>query len=174
MQICSHTATHPHLNTLSYAEIDKEIEIVETMLHKTIGAVPACIRPPYGEANKDVVNYLNQKHGLVVINWTDDAGDAEGDPVSHSEAVYEKIKAPKHAIVLNHEPYANTAHKLFPKAIKIAQKNGYTTSDMDTVPASLKFNGYKSVTTAGKRDSTWNCKAAQKLLCSYDPKSGYC
>lgn len=61
MQICSHTATHPHLNSLSHSQIDTQVEAVETALYKIIGAVPSCIRPPFGEANADVVSYLNNK-----------------------------------------------------------------------------------------------------------------
>jgi peptidoglycan/xylan/chitin deacetylase (PgdA/CDA1 family) len=158
MQICSHTATHPHLNELTHAQIDKEIQDVETATYKIFGAVPSCIRPPYGEANDDVVNYLNNKHGLVVINWTVDSGDSVGSSVSQSEQTLQGIKAPKHAIVLMHETEATTAHQLFPDAIKIAKQNGYTTANFQTVPKSLGFNGYKMVGKPGKRDASWTCK----------------
>lgn len=158
MQICSHTATHPHLNTLTHAQIDKEITAVETMLYKVIGAVPACIRPPYGEANQDVVDYLNNRHGYVVVNWNYDTQDADGAAEGYGEKVVKSIKAPRKAIVLMHETIDSTAKKLFPKSIKIAKSNGYTADDFMTVPDSLEFNGYKLVTTPGKRDKTWNCR----------------
>jgi peptidoglycan/xylan/chitin deacetylase (PgdA/CDA1 family) len=132
------------------------------------------LRPPFGSINDDIVNYLNNKHDLVVVTWNFDSGDSVGKSVAQSEAIYKKIKSPKHAIVLNHETEDSTAKKLFPAAIKIAKANGYTNANFQTVPQSLKFNGYKSVTKPGKRDSTWNCDAAKKSLCSYDPKNGYC
>jgi peptidoglycan/xylan/chitin deacetylase (PgdA/CDA1 family) len=147
MQICSHTSTHADLNKLTYAQIDQEVEQVETMLHKIIGAVPACIRAPYGSISQKVVDYLNNKHGLVVVNWTYDSGDSVGKSEKQSEAVYKKIKAPMKAIVLNHETEKTTAKTLFPAAIKIAKQNGYTSANFMTIAQSLAFNPYKSVTT---------------------------
>lgn len=35
-----HSATHPHFSNLTHAQIDTEIELVETYLHRVIGAVP--------------------------------------------------------------------------------------------------------------------------------------
>jgi peptidoglycan/xylan/chitin deacetylase (PgdA/CDA1 family) len=157
MQICSHTATHPHLNSLTHAQIDDEVNEVETALYKIIGAVPSCIRPPYGEANDEVVSYLNNKHNLVVVNWNYDSGDSTGSSVAQSKAVLRTIKSPKHAIVLMHETEDTTADRLFPAAITIAKNNGYTAANMQTIPQSLKFNGYKVVGKPGKRDSTWTC-----------------
>lgn len=157
MQICSHTATHPHLNTLTHAQIDHQIQGVEDALWKILGAVPACIRPPYGEANDDVVDYLNNRWGYVVINWNIDSGDSTGSTVEESKATLRQVKAPKHAIVLMHETEDTTPNQLFPAAIKIAKNNGYTSANHMTVPASLGFNGYKVTGTRGTRDSTWTC-----------------
>ena len=145
MHICSHTATHAHLNSLTHAQIDKEVQDVETALWNIIGAVPSCIRPPYGEANEDVVNYLNNRHNLVVINWNFDSGDSVGASVEDSKVILRGIKSPKHAIVLMHETVDTTPSELFPAAIKIAKNNGYTTASFQTIPQSLRFNGYKVV-----------------------------
>lgn len=174
MQICSHTATHPYLTNLTHAQIDVEVELVETMLHKIIGAVPACIRPPYGVVNDEIVRYLNHRHGLVVINWTDDSGDAEGATVEESKEVYRKIKAPKKAIVLTHETVNTTAQILFPAAIKIAKHNGYKTKNFQTVSKSLNFHPYKSITKPGKRDKSWNCKAGIAARCATNPSPEIC
>lgn len=61
MHFCSHTATHPHLNALSEAQIDRQVQATEDALYKILGVVPSCIRPPYGEADERVVNYLNNR-----------------------------------------------------------------------------------------------------------------
>jgi peptidoglycan/xylan/chitin deacetylase (PgdA/CDA1 family) len=157
MQICSHTVSHPHLNSLSDSQIDEQIQGVETALFKILGVVPACIRPPYGEANQHVVDYLNNRWGYVVVNWNFDTQDADGATVKFSKSVINKIKAPKHAIILMHETVDTTANSLFPYAISKAKSNGYSTSNMYTVPAGLKFNGYKLVGQPSQRDSSWTC-----------------
>lgn len=174
MQICSHTATHPYLTNLTHAQIDVEIELVETMLHKIIGVVPACIRPPYGAVNESIAQYLNDRHGLVVINWTDFSGDADGATVEESLDVYRNITAPRHSVVLNHEPYNTTANIVFPEAIKIAKHNGYKTGNFQTVSKSFGFNPYKSVTKPGKRDNSWNCTAAIAARCATNPAPDIC
>lgn len=156
-QICSHTASHPHLNSLSHDQIDRQVQVVETALHKILGVVPACIRPPYGEANDDVVSYLNNRWGYVVVNWNVDTQDADGASVKSSKATLRTLKSPKHAIVLMHETVDTTANTLFPAALDIAKQNGYKTSNMYSVPAGLKFNGYKLVGQPSKRDSSWTC-----------------
>ncbi|MCO5599799.1 hypothetical protein L7F22_053906 [Adiantum nelumboides] len=157
-QICSHTASHPHLNSLTPAQIDTQVQVVETALYKILGVVPACIRPPYGEANKAVVDQLNNKWGYVVINWNFDTQDADGATVKQSKAVIDKIKSPKHAIILMHETVDTTANTLFPYAINKLKSNGYQTNNFYTVPAGLNFNGYKVVGQPSQRDSSWTCK----------------
>lgn len=157
MQICSHTATHADLNTLSHKDIDFQIQKVEDALYKILGVVPACIRPPYGNANQDVVDYLNNRWGYVVVNWNFDTEDSLGKSVAYSKKVLRGIKSPKHAIVLMHETVDTTPTELFPAAIPIARDNGYKSSNMYTIPDSLGFNGYKVVGKRGSRDSTWTC-----------------
>ena len=55
------------------------------MLLRTIGVVPRYMRAPYGETNERVAQRLMQKHGLKVIDWSDDTRDADGAALSESE-----------------------------------------------------------------------------------------
>ncbi|PWN44370.1 glycoside hydrolase/deacetylase [Ceraceosorus guamensis] len=156
-EICSHTWSHPHLNSLSNDQIDGQIQFVEDALYKILGVVPACVRPPYGEANQRVVDHLNNRWGLVVVNWNFDTQDASGASVSQSLDVYRGIKAPKHAIVLNHETVSTTPDNMLPKAINIVKQNGYVPQNVQTVATNLRYNPYKVVGKPGVRDSTWTC-----------------
>ncbi|KAK0544266.1 hypothetical protein OC845_005681 [Tilletia horrida] len=159
-QICSHTWSHPDIMTLSRAQLDKQVTLVEDALYKILGVVPACIRPPYGSIDDATVKYLNDKHGLVVVGWTGDEGDtkdADGASVSYSLNQYRKLKAPKHVIMLNHETVPTTSSKVIPQAIHIVQDNGYQPQYMGTVSETLGFAPYKVKGTPGKRDSTWTC-----------------
>lgn len=167
---------------------------METYLHKVIGAVPAvsrtykrhvlvdspdtllsqCLRFPYGEGNETLSKYINDRHGLVTINWNEFSGDAEGATVAFSKNVYDNIKAPEQAIVLNHETYNTTAHVVFPYAIKTLQKNGYKTKDFMTVAESMGFHPYKSITKPEKRNKSWNCDAGIAARCATNPAPDIC
>lgn len=77
--------------------------------------------------------------------------------MKQSQSVLRGIKSPKHAIILMHETEASTANSLFPSAFGIAKSNGYSASNVYTVPDGLGFNGYKVVGKQGTRDSSWTC-----------------
>ncbi|CAE6492932.1 unnamed protein product [Rhizoctonia solani] len=55
-QVASHTWSHPHLPTLSASQIEDELTRINTAIEGITGAVPAFIRPPYGEYNQDVLD----------------------------------------------------------------------------------------------------------------------
>ncbi|TKY87192.1 hypothetical protein EX895_003869 [Sporisorium graminicola] len=154
-QICSHTWSHPNISTLSNRQLDKQVQLVEDALWKIIGAVPACLRAPYGEIRQDQIKYLNDRWGLVVVGWNRDTGDADGAGVQAGLNLYNNLKAPTHAIVLNHETVKATADTVIPQAVNIVRKNGYSGSQ--TVASTLQFNPYKVVGSYQKRDSTWTC-----------------
>ncbi|PWN46456.1 glycoside hydrolase/deacetylase [Violaceomyces palustris] len=154
-EICSHSWSHPHLSGATNEELDRQVQLVEDALYKILGVVPSCFRPPYGEITDDQVKYLNDRWGLQVINWNYDTMDANGATVDYSLNVYRNLKAPKHAIVLNHETVNTTANTVIPQAVKIVKQNGYSGSR--TLSDTLGFNPYKVVGQRGKRDSTWTC-----------------
>jgi hypothetical protein len=169
-----HSGTHPHFPLLTYDQIDTEIELVETFLHKVIGAVPAAYRFPYGEGNETLAKYINEKHGLVTIDWNEFSGDAEDSTVAFSKNIYDNIKAPEQAIVLNHETYNTTAHIVFPYAIKTLKKNGYKSKDFMTVAESMGFHPYKSIAKPEKRNKSWNCDAGIAARCATNPATDIC
>ncbi|KAL9087055.1 MAG: hypothetical protein Q9165_006883, partial [Trypethelium subeluteriae] len=137
MEFCSHTATHPHLDKLTNAQIDKQIEAVDTALWKILGVVPSCIRPPFGEASSEVVQYINQHHRKIVVNWDLDTEDSMGASVATSEKRLQYVESPTRAIILMHETIDTSPNQLFPDAIKMAKSHGYTPADMQTVSKGL-------------------------------------
>lgn len=154
-QICSHTWGHPDISKLNNAQLDQQVQLVEDALWKILGVVPACFRAPYGNIRPDQVKYLNDRWGLVVVGWNMDTGDANGDGVEAGLNLYRNLKAPKHAIVLNHETVAGTVDTVIPQAVNIVRQNGYKGSQ--TVASTLGFNPYKVVGRYGTRDSSWTC-----------------
>ncbi|PWZ00474.1 glycoside hydrolase/deacetylase [Testicularia cyperi] len=154
-QICSHTWSHPNLASLSNSQLDRQVQLVEDALWKIIGAVPSCIRAPYGSITDAQVKYLNDRWGLVVVGWNFDSNDANGYGVDYALNVYRGLKAPKHAIVLNHETVETTPNTVMPQALQIIKQNGYSGSQ--TVASTLGFNPYKVVGQYQNRDSSWTC-----------------
>ncbi|CAD7066242.1 unnamed protein product [Tilletia caries] len=92
-QICSHTWSHPNIETLSRPAIDQQVQLVEEALFKILGVVPACIRPPYGSASPSTIQYLNQK--------------------------YRSLHAPQNVIIFNHETVPTTSNQVIPQALQI-------------------------------------------------------
>lgn len=112
----SHTWSHPDLNTISYEALDRQVQLLEDALYKVVGLVPAVLRPPFGSLSDERVRYLNDRWGLVVVNWNYDSGDTrEGYTVQDGLNVYRGLRAPRHAIVLNHETKENTVKELIPQ-----------------------------------------------------------
>lgn len=157
-QICSHTWSHPHLSTLTNEQLDRQVSLVEEALWKILGVVPACIRAPYGEITAKQIRHLNKKWNLVVVGWSHDTGDANGDGIQAGLDLYKNLKPPTQAIVLNHETVQGTVDTVIPQALKIVQQNGYKGSE--TVATTIGFNPYKAVRKGprSKRDETWTCE----------------
>ncbi|SJX61882.1 related to deacetylase [Sporisorium reilianum f. sp. reilianum] len=154
-QICSHTWSHPNISTLTNRQLDVQVQLVEDALWKIIGAVPACIRAPYGEIRPDQVRYLNDRWGLVVVGWNEDTGDADGAGVQAGLDLYHRLHTPEQAIVLNHETVKATANTVIPQAVNLVKQNGYSGSH--TVGHTVGFKPYKVVGNYQNRDSSWTC-----------------
>lgn len=152
-----HTWSHPHLPQLSNSQIDTQVQLLEDALYKIIGAVPACIRAPYGEITDAQVRYLNDRWGLVVVGWNMDSGDANGDGVQAALNRYRALKAPKHVIALNHETVVSAVDETMPQAYDILRNNGYSAANIMTVASALQFNPYKVQGQQGTRDASWTC-----------------
>ncbi|ORX83509.1 glycoside hydrolase/deacetylase [Basidiobolus meristosporus CBS 931.73] len=73
-QIASHTWSHPHLMSLSTEQIVAEVKATENALLNITGAVPAYIRPPYGEAD-DRVKAIFKAMGYHTLLWNMDTLD---------------------------------------------------------------------------------------------------
>ncbi|KAJ1029516.1 hypothetical protein NDA13_002763 [Ustilago tritici] len=154
-QICSHGWSHPDISKLNNRQLDRQVQLVEDALWKILGVVPACFRAPYGSIRDDQVQYLNDRWGLVVVHWNHDTNDANGYGTEYGLNLYRNLKAPKHAIILNHETVAGTPNTVIPRAVKIGRRNGYKGSQ--TTAATLRYNPYKVVASYGHRDDSWTC-----------------
>ncbi|KAG9122252.1 Carbohydrate esterase 4 protein, partial [Ceratobasidium sp. 392] len=149
-QIASHTWSHAHLASLSGSALKAEFTKTNDAIKKITGAVPAFMRPPYGEYD-DEVRQVAGSLGQKVVIWDFDSGDSAGKSASQSKADYKNwlAKNPNNVLTLNHETYATTVNDVIPNVIQEIRKKGYK---MVTVADCLGLSPYKSTGSPSPRD----------------------
>ncbi|KAK4053622.1 hypothetical protein OIO90_003861 [Microbotryomycetes sp. JL221] len=154
-QIGSHTWSHADITKISAQQLNQELTLVEEALRKILGIKPRWFRPPYGSYNAATVKIL-QSRGYGIVNWDIDTGDSLGQSTSYSIKQYDNIlnTYPTGHVALNHETYTGTANTVIPNVVPKLQAKGWK---LVTVAECLGHTPYQSVTTPGKRDSTWTC-----------------
>ncbi|KAJ3759750.1 hypothetical protein EV360DRAFT_41281 [Lentinula raphanica] len=68
-EIAVHTWSHPHLTTLTNAQIVAELGWTRKAIKTIIGATPTTMRPPYGDID-DRVRAISLAMGMIPIIWT--------------------------------------------------------------------------------------------------------
>ncbi|CAO1636893.1 unnamed protein product [Parajaminaea phylloscopi] len=140
----------------SHAVIDKQVELIEEMLLKTVGIVPRYFRFPYGAFSQETAQYIRSKYGYRIIQWSDDSGDSSGAPASQSIAMYKKFKKGESHLVLNHETHQSSVDTVAPAAISTFKSKGIKSVTVDQC-IGASTSPYKVRTKPQARDSTWTC-----------------
>ena len=74
MWIANHSWTHPHMTTLSQAQMTSEISRTQQVLQQQTGTAPRLFRPPFGETNA-TLKAVERSAGLTEIIWDVDSQD---------------------------------------------------------------------------------------------------
>lgn len=121
-EIGNHTYSHPHLNRLSEAEIQVELERVGTMIFELTGQQPNLFRPPFGEYSDKVIRTA-ARSGYRTVQWSVDSLDWLEEGVA---PIVKRVTEKLHpgAIVLFHNNARYTAEALQP-IIDYAREQGY-------------------------------------------------
>lgn len=141
---------------LSNDVIDTQIQLLEEMLLKTVGIVPKYFRFPYGAYSAQTAQYIRQKYGYRIIQWSDDSGDGNGVAPSTSIAMYNKFNKGESHLVLNHETHESSVKQVAPAAISAFSKKGIKSVTADKCIGATT-SPYKVRTKPQARDSTWTC-----------------
>lgn len=114
-QIGSHTYTHKYLTTLSYGQLQEEIDKTNEAVKEIVGQETSCIRPPGGFYDNRVAEIIN----CPVAMWSVDTLDWKSkDAVSVANIATSDIKDGD--IILMHDLYESTAEaveKIVPELI---------------------------------------------------------
>jgi peptidoglycan/xylan/chitin deacetylase (PgdA/CDA1 family) len=123
-EIANHVWDHPVLSKLTLDKVHDQISRTNTAIKDAIGKIPTTMRPPYGNTNKKLNEYLTNTEKLDVIMWSLDTNDWKR-PSSKEivKRVMDKVKPG--TVILCHDIHPGTIEAM-PALIKALTDQGYT------------------------------------------------
>jgi len=109
MWIGNHSWTHPHLTTLSQAQMQSELSQTQNAIRSVTGTAPRLFRPPFGETN-GTLKSVESSLGLTEIIWDVDSQDWNG--ASTSAIVAANARLTNGQIILMHDGIQNTLNAI--------------------------------------------------------------
>jgi len=107
--IANHTYKHPDMSKQSLARIRSEVERTSDAIARFTGYRPYLFRPPYGNVNNRVRNYLISEE-YIEVRWTTDSADFK---IRNGERLMKRtlksIQSWKGGVVLFHDTKPTTA-----------------------------------------------------------------
>ncbi len=128
-EIGNHSDSHPHMNTLSAAQITDQLKKMDDKLEKLTGKRSTLFRAPYGEYNDNVIKAVRAA-GYEPIQW--DVDTIDWKPERTTDMILSRVMkmTTSGSIILCHN-------------------NGYTIEDyLPKLIAQLKNAGYEFVTVS--------------------------
>lgn len=128
--IQNHSLTHPHMNTMTEAQIRYEFTESTKVFNDNLSIRPSLFRPPFGEYNSTVLRIAGEQGYPYTVMWTIDTHDwavtLNGVTVTTDYIVNRVLNnATDRGIVLMHVAYAKTPQAL-PRIIEGLKAQGYT------------------------------------------------
>ena len=122
-EIGNHTATHPHMNSISVEQMRKETVEYDDKIEELTGKRCKVFRAPFGEYNDKVITTM-RSFGYEVIQWDIDTIDWKQE--RSAQTILDTVLPKLHpgCIILCH----NNGYKIkeyLPTLIKTAQEQGY-------------------------------------------------
>ncbi|MDO5717453.1 MAG: cell wall-binding repeat-containing protein [Tissierellia bacterium] len=131
-EIGNHSYSHKDLATISYADIQSEVNKTQEQINAVAGVYPVLMRPPYGSVNQNVKAAVS----LPLINWSVDTVDWKSrNPESVAQIILSQAKDGD--IVLMHDLYDTSAYAS-EKVIPILKQRGF---QFVTVSELFKYKG---------------------------------
>jgi endo-1,4-beta-xylanase len=105
MWVANHSYTHPHMLTLSQAQMSSELSRTQSAIANAGGGTPRLFRPPYGETNS-TLQAAASALGLRTLTWDVDSQDWNG--ASTAAIVQAANSLSNGQVILMHDQYAAT------------------------------------------------------------------
>ncbi len=122
-ELGNHSDTHPHMNKLDAAAIQKELTDFDDKMEKMVGKRCTVFRAPYGEYN-DLVITTTRAMGYTPVQWNIDTIDWKEERSTQTILNGVLPKLSSGCIILCH----NNGYKIkeyLPELIKTAKEQGY-------------------------------------------------
>lgn len=118
--VANHSDTHPHIASLSYEDIKKEITSANEKIEKATGKKNDLFRAPYGEYNDNVISAAEEL-GFYTIQWDVDSLDWKN---LGKENILNRVlsKTKNGSIILMHNGTKDTANVLDEMIKKLKEK----------------------------------------------------
>jgi peptidoglycan/xylan/chitin deacetylase (PgdA/CDA1 family) len=105
--VCNHTFTHPHLDTLPDQQVEEEIQKTQDIMRDVLSHRPKWFRPPYGGLRQNQAG-MPAKRDLGIVFWNVDPGDwAQPGQDKISGKILAETKPG--SIILCHDTHLQTA-----------------------------------------------------------------
>ena len=145
-EIANHAWNHPVMTKISREELSQQLKSTSEAIFNATGAHPKIMRPPYGNTNPDVNNFIYENEHLNVILWSLDTRDwmRPGKEAVISRAVSGSAQG---TVILCHDIHPGTIEAI-PSIIDSLHKAGFefkTVSEM----ASLFYPSNAAATPSG-------------------------
>uniref|UniRef100_UPI001EF79EE9 polysaccharide deacetylase family protein n=1 Tax=Cohnella mopanensis TaxID=2911966 RepID=UPI001EF79EE9 len=105
MWVGNHSYTHPHMTTMSSAQMSSEITRTQQAIQSATGTAPKLFRPPYGETNATLKSVESQ-NGLTEVIWSVDSQDWNGATTAQIVAAAGRMQ--NGDVILMHDQYQTT------------------------------------------------------------------
>lgn len=109
MWVGNHSYTHPHMTTLSSAQMSSEITRTQQAIQAATGTAPKLFRPPYGETNATLKS-VEAQNGLTEVIWNVDSQDWNGASTAQIVAAAGRMQSGD--VILMHDQYQTTIQAL--------------------------------------------------------------
>ena len=130
-EIANHVWDHPVMSKLSFKDVHEQLQKTNNAIYKATNITTTIMRPPYGNTNKKLNNYISKNENLTVIMWSLDTRDwTRPIPSNIIKHTIPKIKSG--SVVLCHDIHPGTIEAM-PILVDNIQKLGYqfiTVSEM--------------------------------------------
>ena len=122
-EIANHVWDHPVLSKIPRDSVKDQIERTNTAIRNAIAITPKVMRPPYGNTNAKLNDFIYEEENLRVILWSHDTNDWKRPPVS--EIVTKTIPMVKSGtVILCHDIHPGTIEAM-PQLIDKLHEAGF-------------------------------------------------
>ena len=133
-EVANHSWNHPVLSSLDFPQVKAQMQKTNRAISDATGNIPSVMRPPYGNTNPTLNEYISKNESLKVILWSIDTKDWQR-PDSKKIVDTVKSKAKPGDIILCHDIHPGTIEAM-PGVIDALQEKGF---EFVTVSQMLSF-----------------------------------